>query len=109
MSNTPRICAVSSALLGAMMLGGCMVPEPGDRVAENCAAGDQPSCEVLERRADLPQTMRAPTSSAEPRMWPSAGVTVGSGGRMGGGVALGIGVDPFGDPWRDPFRRQDGW
>ena len=99
----------SSGLAAALLLAGCAVTSVDDRVAEACAAGDGPSCQVLERRAELPETMPAPMSTAVPAVWPSAGVTVGSGGRVGGGVALGIGAYPFADPWREPWRRQDRW
>ena len=109
MSNTRPICAASSAALAALLLAGCTVMGPEDRAMEACRAGDEASCEVLERRAELPDTMPAPMSSAVPVIWPSAGVAVGSGGRVGGGVGIGIGAYPFGDPWRDPWRRYDRW
>ncbi|TVQ38683.1 MAG: hypothetical protein EA356_02670 [Geminicoccaceae bacterium] len=101
----PRICAAFSALA----LAGCTVMSAEERLQRDCLASDQASCAALERRADLPETLRAPTSTAEPRLYPRAGVTVGTGGNIGGGVGLSIGADPFADPWRDPWERRGRW
>ncbi len=109
MSNMRPIFAASSAVFGAVWLAGCTVMSVEDRAMQDCRAGDEASCQVLERRAELPETMPAPMSSSVPAVWPSASVAVGSGGRVGGGIGIGVGAYPFGDPWRDPWRRYDRW